>query len=231
MRIGDSSPGRTETPLLSPVAIRYVVALARAVMAGDVVIGLGRVAAKRTNVRYNLLFFSTFHLHSTTPLRHHSHIHKLLHHHHRISCHLLSALPCMASPTWHYADVTIIQELLCHHRHVSSCHHSALLCLAAPPWHFARATVITSLHAFFPPSPSAKTSQPRTTPFLGSGGSCAVSSESSLVTSSLNGSPANLTSQPLRISESEHHPWSLHWSRWSWRCCHAPAVARSELKL
>lgn len=72
MRIGDSSPGRTETPLLSPVAIRDVVALARAVMAGDVVIGLGRVAAKRTNVRYNLLFFSTFHLHSTTPLRHHN---------------------------------------------------------------------------------------------------------------------------------------------------------------
>ncbi|KAM0696504.1 hypothetical protein Q7P36_003752 [Cladosporium allicinum] len=104
----------------------------------------------------------------------------------------------MASPKWHYADVTIIQELLCHRHHVSSCHHSALLCLAAPPWHFARATVITSLHAFFPPSPSTRTSQPRTTPFLGSGGSCTVSTVASLgLSHDLSSSYDSLSVDPL----------------------------------
>jgi hypothetical protein len=156
-------------------------------------------------------------------------IHKLLCHRHHVSCHRLPTLPCLASPTWHHAHATVIHKSLCHHRHASSRHLSALLCLAAPPWHCARATVITSFYATFPPSPSAKTGQPSTTPLTGSGGSSTASSESSLVTSSLNGPPANLTSQPLlRVLGPELQPWSLPLSG---RGCHAPTFARSELEL
>jgi hypothetical protein len=205
------------------------------------VIGLGRAAAptpRTTCCSFRLLTFTRPRLSDTTTClfprhtercRHHSHIHKLLHHHRHVSCHRFPALPCLASPTWHHAHATVIHKFLCHHHHASSHHLSALLCLAAPPWHCARATVITSFYASFPLSPSSKTSQPSTTPLTGSGGSSTASSESSLVTSSFNGPPANLTSQPLlRVLEPELQPWSLPLSG---RGCHAPTVARSELEL
>ena len=88
---------------------------------------------------------------------------------------------------------------LYHHRHASSRRLSALLCLlSAPPWHRARRPPPPRLFAAPSATPlSLRTSAPRTTLTLSSGGSCTALSESTRVTSSLLVPPANLTSQPL----------------------------------